>query len=88
MNIEHKLTHALTEYDRKQSSRRGYNHYALARYMRLATDVAQAIDKGEHPRNAARSRCCDRLLAVVLRSLGESAPTTEEARGDYMRAEK
>lgn len=81
MNTKAKLVHALTQHDIRQSSRKCHNPYALAHYLRLADDIAEAIDKGEAPRAAACSRCHDRVLAVVLRALGEPAPTAEEARG-------
>jgi len=84
MKLETKLVHAVTEFDRAQSRRKGYNPHALAHYLRLASAIALAIENGQAPRDAARTRCSDRLLATILRALGETAPTVEEARGHYL----
>ena len=40
------LVHELTTLDREESTRKGWNPYALAHYLRAAEDVAVAVAAG------------------------------------------
>lgn len=82
------VAHALTVLDHKDSLRAGYNPNALARYCELADDIGDAVASGESLRTAAVTRCCDRVLACVLRALGEKPPTSDESSGVLMRPKK
>ncbi len=77
----HKLVHAVTEYDRKQMTKRGYNVYALAQYLEAVNAAEELIDKGVGTRRAFVECFNGRLLDVVLKSIGEPKQTIEEARG-------
>jgi hypothetical protein len=67
--IRHKLIHAVTEYDRKQSTRRGYNHYALAHYIAAVDDIANDIAAGEAPLVAIERHTNDRVAEVCRRAI-------------------
>jgi hypothetical protein len=67
--LNDKLTSALTEYDRKQSTKRGYNHYALAIYFGALAEAQEEIDKGVEPSKALANNFNDRLLAALLKVL-------------------
>ena len=41
-----KMVSVLTEYDRKQSTKKSYNRYALGHYMKAVGTVAEAIGDG------------------------------------------
>jgi hypothetical protein len=63
------LLSSLTEYDRKQSTKPGYNRYALAHYCGALDRVKRYCDAG-HPLRDAIATCflgslCNRLLKVV-----------------------
>ena len=50
--MDRKLMHAVTEYDRKQSTRKGYNPYALPQYFAAVNDALADIAAGTSPRAA------------------------------------
>jgi hypothetical protein len=79
--IRSALVHAATEHDRTQSTRRGYNHYALAQYLRRIDEVCEDIDAGMTPRQALLDGFCDRLLDKLLVAIGEPKFTKEERLG-------
>jgi hypothetical protein len=64
------LEQALIRYDRLQSSKRHYNHYALAQYLFRADEVQAAIDKGADPKEAISNGFSDRLRDYVLKQMG------------------
>lgn len=74
------VAHALTRYDRKMSTRKYYNIYALPAYL-------GGVQKASRLPGTARECLCsvfnDRVLAVCLKAIGEDPPTTEEARGMF-----
>lgn len=79
--IRHKLVHAVTEYDRKQSTKPGYNMYALPQYLRsIQENVIPALISGKSIRQAILSGFNGRLATAALKSVGEPAITKEEAR--------
>ena len=74
------LVHAVTEYDRKQSTRKGYNMWALPQYLRAIDNVEREIADGMELRPAITHNFCGRLLDVVLKSVGLSQSTDAEQR--------
>jgi hypothetical protein len=67
--IHHKLVHAVTNDDRKQSTKRGYNHYARARYFAALDEVLSLVETGQSWPNAIHATFSDRLESFLLRSL-------------------
>lgn len=76
--IRFRLTHALTEYDRKQSKKRFYNPYALGQYLLRLDSVCEDIEQGAEPRQAILAAFNDRLLDVCLRALKLPISTNDE----------
>ncbi len=72
------LVHAATEYDRKESSKKGYNHYALAIYLGRIQDVDKDIAAGTSVRDALLAGFTGRLLDRLLVAVGEPKFTREE----------
>lgn len=78
--LNHKITHAVTEYDRKQSTRKGYSIYALSHYLGACQETATDVDSGIPLRQALTAHFCGRLLDVVLKAVGEAKSTDTEQR--------
>ena len=68
--IRTRIVSALTDYDRKQSTRRGYNHYALAMYLGALQDAAEMVGKGKTWPVALDAVFNDRVLAVAIKAIG------------------
>lgn len=64
-----KLLNVLTEYDRKQSTKRNYNRHALAHYCRAIDDVMKAVDSGEPIETALKKGFCGSLLRHIAKKL-------------------
>jgi hypothetical protein len=79
-HLHFKLVHAVTEYDRKQSTRRGYNIWALPQYLGACEAAEADIAAGKPLRKAIVSNFCGRLLDAVLKAVGESKATDLEQR--------
>lgn len=73
------LVHALTEYDRKQSRKRGYNPHALGIYFQRLDDICADIDAGADVRAAIVAGFSDRLVDSCLRALKLPITTNDEA---------
>lgn len=59
ISIHDKLLHAVTEYDRKQSTKRGYNVWALPQYLGAINErVIPAIEQGVPIRKAILRGFC------------------------------
>lgn len=69
MTTRDKLIHAATEYDRKQSTKRGYNHHALALYFEAIDEALAEHGKGTPITRALENHFNDRLLAVLQRAV-------------------
>ena len=65
-----KLLNILTEYDKKQSTKRNYNRYALAHYCRAIDEVMEAVDGGTSIETALKVGFCGSLLRHVAKKLG------------------
>lgn len=76
-----KLVHALTEYDRKQSTKRGYNRHALGIYFQRIDEVCADIENGAEPRAAIMAGFSGRVADACLRALGLPLSTDSESRG-------
>jgi hypothetical protein len=67
------LTHAATAYDRKQSKKRGYNHYALAHYFNAVELICTDINSGADPVEAIKRHTLDRVQDVYLKAAAKWA---------------
>lgn len=77
--IKAKLVHALTDYDSKQSKKRGYNPHALGIYFQRIDEVCTDVENGQLARAALLNGFSDRLLDVCLVAIGEPKFTADEA---------
>jgi hypothetical protein len=75
------LVHAVTEYDRKQSTRKHYNRYALPQYLMAIDHVTNAVNCGRTRRDALVDKFNGRLLDVCLKALNMDKSTREEQLG-------
>ena len=64
-----KLISAATEYDRKQSTKRSYNPYALSQYFAAIDEVILEVDRGVSVETALAHHFNDRLLATLQRAV-------------------
>ena len=80
--IRARLVHGATEYDRKQSAKRGWNPYALGIYLQRIDDIMVDIERGADPRSAIVAGFTDRLLDVMLKACGFEKGTVAECRGE------
>jgi hypothetical protein len=81
MELRYKLINAVTEYDRKQSTRKGYNHYALAQYLMAVENVCNAVNCGTTRREALLDNFNGQLLDVCLKALNMDTSTKAEQMG-------
>lgn len=79
--LESKLAHAFTVWDRKNSKRKGYNVYALAQYLTRVDEVVTDIRQGADVRAAITAGFCGRGLDVALKAAGLPKSTDTEQRG-------
>jgi hypothetical protein len=71
---------ALTNYDRKQSTKRGYNPYALAHYCKAATDIEADLVSGVDMRKSITTRLHRPLVDHALKAVGLPKSTDDENR--------
>lgn len=79
--LRFKLTHAVTDFDRKQQGKRGYNIYALAHYLGAIERIEEEIQSGKAIRDAIVSNLSGRLLDRCLKAVGQPTSTMAEQRG-------
>jgi hypothetical protein len=79
--LRFQLITAVTDYDRKDSTKRNYNIYALPQYFRRIDDILSDVESGADPRQAIAAGFIGTLQNFVLRKLKMSGSSTEEARG-------
>jgi hypothetical protein len=72
------MVHAVTVYDRRESTRRGYNRWAFAQYLQAIDGVEGLVNEGKSIRSAICECFIGRLAAAVLKSVGEPPLTDEE----------
>jgi hypothetical protein len=65
MNLHSQLDHILTQWDIKQSTKRGYNPFALGIYLERAEDLAKDVAQGATISDAIDKHFCDRLAAML-----------------------
>ena len=75
------LVSAVTEYDRKQSSKASYNMYALPQYLERVSEIMDDIAAGADPRDAITAGFTGTLLSSILRKLKMSGASIGEMRG-------
>lgn len=67
--VRQKLVNALTDYDRKQSTKRGYNPHALALYFEALDECMSQYENGATIEHALSCRFNDRVLAACLKAV-------------------
>ena len=75
------LVSAVTDYDRKQSTKSSYNMYALPQYLERVSEIMDDIAAGADPRSAISAGFTGTLLSAVMRKLKMNSPTREEIQG-------
>ena len=76
-SVECRLTHVLmvvTEWDRKQSTRKHYNPNAMAMYCEAVQGMREDLESGQVFRAALRNRFCGALLRKLGAKLEVSPP--------------
>lgn len=64
-----KLTSAVTEWDRRESGKRGYNFYALPQYLNAVESVVERFWEGLTLKQALEAHFNDRLLAHLKKAI-------------------
>jgi hypothetical protein len=85
MTLRDKLLHELTEYDRKESTKRGYNRNALGIYMEALNSAMEHIDAGKDIRKVLVGHFCGRLLTKMLKAAGCAPDTKADQMGSGIR---
>ena len=75
------LVSAVTEYDRRQSSKPSYNMYALPQYLERVSEIMDDIAAGADPRAAITAGFTGTLLSSVLRRMKMSGANMSEVSG-------
>lgn len=88
MTLHDKLLHELTEYDRKESTKRGYNRNALGIYMETLQSAMGYIDAGKDVRKVLVGHFCGRLLTKLLKTAGFALDTKADQMGSGIRREE
>jgi len=73
-----KLLHTLTEWDRRQQNRKGYNRYALAHYAGALGRVRQRVEAGQPLRESILTEFLGELANKLVRSVGLPAMSKYE----------
>ena len=61
-----RAVHAITQYDIGQSTRKGYNHYALAQYLAALEEAEKQIHKGNDPIRSFDEVFNEPVLSIAL----------------------
>ena len=77
VSLHAKLVMILTEYDRRQSTRKNYNKYALGQYFRAIENVEDAIMAGKSLEDALPEGFCGPLLRYIAKKLGLTVEYTK-----------
>lgn len=80
MDVHAKLLHAATEYDRKQSTRKGYNRFALGHYCRALQNVRTRAGLGHDLRDSIITEFCGILCDRMLKAASLPIMTDSEAK--------
>ena len=65
MNLHSQLDHLLTQWDIKQSTKRGYNPFALGIYLRQAERIVESVNQGATISDAIDKHFSDRIAAML-----------------------
>jgi hypothetical protein len=71
MKIKDKLISAATQFDARNSKRRGWNPYALPQYFAAIDSVCADIEGGLNVETAIRKHTDDRFCDVLLKAVSE-----------------
>ena len=76
MKLELALTNWLTEWDVKQSSKRGYNPYALSQYFAAAEECCNWLNTNRECciADGIKMHFTDRLQAFLLKKIANTGP--------------
>lgn len=74
---------AVTAYDRKQSTKKFYNHYALGHYCRAVGNTFRHVENGAELRTAILNCFVGQLANVVLKSVKLDKMTKNENLGVF-----
>jgi hypothetical protein len=69
MSLKSDLEHIVTAYDKKQSTKKNYNIYAIAQYLKRVDEVLMAVKKGKSVKDAVSDGFNDRLRDFILKNL-------------------
>jgi hypothetical protein len=87
--IGRKLAHVVTEHDRKQSTKRGYNVHALGIMLDAVHNIERELAIGYALRSCILNNVCGRLANQMLHAVGEPKQDDSELRsGRYVREER
>ena len=75
------LVNAIGTFDRKQSTKKGYNRFALPIMLQAVNNVEEDIKNGDELRRAIVSNFSGRLCAAILKALNLGEYTKEDAKG-------
>lgn len=78
LEIKAKLVHAVTAYDRRQSTKKHYNHNALPQYFARIDEIIADVEAGADPRKAIIAGFLDRLQDSCLRACDLAIGTGDE----------
>lgn len=84
-DIHVKLFNAVTGYDRQQSTKKGYNPYALGHYAKALGNVKWYTENGFPLRKAIITCFTGRLCDKLLRAVDLPVMTRDEARFGLVR---
>jgi hypothetical protein len=84
MDTRQKLIFAVSAYDRQQSTKRGYNHYALAQYFMRVDEITADIANGADVRKAITAGFSGSLADKCLKAVGLEKTSKAENLGGYV----
>lgn len=64
-DLKVRLIDAVTEWDRKESTKRGYNFYAFPQYLNAVESVTERVWEGLSVSDALEAHFNDRLLSFL-----------------------
>ena len=70
MSLKDKLISAATQFDERNSKRKGWNPYALPQYFAAIDSICEEIEKGLDVRSAIGNFTNDRFQDVLLKAAG------------------
>jgi hypothetical protein len=80
--IHSRIASALTQHDREQYTKPGWNPYALGHYMGAVQNIHDSIKGGMSARQAVLTHLTGRVADKALKSISEPRATKEERRSN------